>query len=83
MRLLGEIGDGSISPAEVMVLGDSSTDISLFELFQHNVLVDNPNLPAGQKPLMEKVARYASEHTFGEGFAEVVFHLLKARPGSG
>ncbi len=79
MRLLGEMGDGKLSPAEVMVFGDSPTDNSLFELFPHSVLITNPRLPVEQRQALQKLARYAGELPFGEGFAEVVFHILNTR----
>ena len=79
VRLLGKIGDGNFSPEEVMVFGDSLTDISLFELFTHSVLIINPRLPVEQRELMQERARYVSNLPFDEGFAEVVFHIVKAR----
>ena len=79
MRLLGEIGDGNLSSEEVLVFGDSLTDVSLFELFPHSVFITNPRLPIEQRQALQKLARYAGELPFGEGFAQVVFHLLNAR----
>jgi hydroxymethylpyrimidine pyrophosphatase-like HAD family hydrolase len=79
MRLLGEIGDGNFSPAEVTAFGDSLTDISLFELFPNSVLIINPNLPVEQRELMHERARYMSDLPFDEGFAEVAFHIIKVR----
>lgn len=79
MRLLARIGDGSLSPEEVMVFGDSTTDMSLFQLFPHSVLIVNPRLPAQQRQAMLEVAEYVSDLTFGEGFAQVVLHILDAR----
>jgi len=79
MRLLGEIGDSNFSPAEVMVFGDSLTDISLFELFPHSVLIVNPRLPVEQREIMQERARYVSDLPFDEGFAEVALHIIKAR----
>lgn len=79
MRLLARIGDGSLSPEEVMVFGDSTTDISLFQLFPHSVLIVNPRLPAQQRQAMLEVAEYVSDLTFGDGFAQVVLHILDAR----
>ena len=81
MRLLGQIGDGRLSPAEVMVLGDSLTDMSLFESFPHSVLIINPKLPVEHRQALEKVARYTAELPLGEGFAQVASHILKARCG--
>ncbi len=81
MRLLGQIGDGKLSPAEVMVLGDSLTDMSLFESFPHSVLIINPKLPVEHRQALQEVAKYTSELPFGEGFAQVASHILKARCG--
>ncbi|OGN88790.1 MAG: hypothetical protein A2158_00830 [Chloroflexi bacterium RBG_13_46_14] len=61
---------------EVMVFGDSVTDLSLFELFPNNVLVINPGLPKGQAEVMEKKAAYVSEKQYGEGFTEVALHIV-------
>ncbi len=79
IRLLAKIGDGSLSPDKVMVFGDSTTDISLFQLFPHNVLIVNPRLPAQQRQAVLEVAEYVSDLPFGEGFAQVVLHILDAR----
>lgn len=79
MRLLGKIGDGNLSPAEIIVFGDSTTDISLFEFFPHSVLILNPRLPVEQREMLQKVAKYMSELPVGEGFAEVVLHIINAR----
>jgi len=78
-RLLDKIGDGNLSPAEIMVFGDSLTDISLFELFPHSVLIINPGLSTEQSQLLPEIAEYISDLPVGEGFAEVVFHIIKAR----
>lgn len=78
MRLLDKIGDESLSPEEIIVFGDSSTDMSLFELFPHSVLIPNPKLSAEQTRGLQKVARYASDSAVGDGFAEVAFHIIDA-----
>ncbi len=78
MRLLAHIGDGILSPTEVLVVGDSTTDLSLFELFPHSVLIPNPGLPIAQRIKLGKAAKYVSDRSFGEGFAEVAFHMLNA-----
>ncbi len=78
MRLLGKIGDESLSPEEIIVFGDSSTDMSLFELFPHSVLIPNPKLSSEQTQGLQKVARYASDSAVGDGFAEVAFHIIDA-----
>lgn len=81
LSLLGQIREGSLSPDEVMVFGDSTTDISLFELFPHSVLIINPRLPAKERRLLEKAAEYASDLPFGDGFAEVARYIIAARRG--
>ncbi|MFC1874260.1 HAD hydrolase family protein [Chloroflexota bacterium] len=82
MRLLEELADGSLSPANVMVFGDSATDISLFELFPHSVFITNPKLTIQQSQELKKIAGYMSELTVEEGFVEVVSHIIKARVSS-
>lgn len=61
---------------EVMVFGDSVTDLSLFELFSNNVLIVNPGLPEGQAAIIEKKAAYVSEKQYGEGFTETALHIV-------
>lgn len=79
MKLLPRIGDGMLSIPEVMVFGDSPTDLSLFEMFQQSVLVVNPRLSAEHREIVRNTARYTSELPFGEGFAEVALHILDIR----
>ena len=79
MRLLGRIGDASLSPAEVWVIGDSTTDLSLFELFPNSVFIPNPRLSIEDKQVLQDGTKYASEHPYGEGFSEVALHILNAR----
>ncbi len=79
MGLLPKIGDGTLSAAEVIVFGDSLTDLSLFEMFPHSVLVVNPRLLSKHREMLRHVARYASELPFGEGFAQVAFQILDSR----
>jgi hydroxymethylpyrimidine pyrophosphatase-like HAD family hydrolase len=66
MRLLEETGEGKLSPSQVMVFGDSATDLSLFELFPHSVLIPNPRLPVEQRQTLEKAASFTSDSPFGE-----------------
>ncbi|MBI4186955.1 MAG: HAD-IIB family hydrolase [Chloroflexi bacterium] len=80
MRLLDRIA-GGLSPEQVMVFGDSPTDVSLFQLFPHSVLIPNPVLSA-EDDILRKAARYESALPSGEGFAQVVFHFLKVRHNS-
>jgi len=76
MKLLPEIGDGTLSATEVMVFGDSLTDLSLFEMFPNSVLVVNPLLPSEHGETLRNVARYTSELHFQDGFIEVALHML-------
>ncbi len=78
-RLLGGMIPGNYRWEEVMVLGDSATDASLFESFPLNVLILNPNLPSGQPELMKEKAAYISEKEYGEGFVEVALHIVNLR----
>ena len=79
IRLLEGIEGDSLSQKEVIVIGDSLTDISLFELFPYSVLIINPRLPLEQIEMMRERARFVSSLTFDEGFVEVASHLIKAR----
>jgi len=79
LRLLADIGDGTLSKTEVIVFGDSLTDLSLFETFPYSVLVANPRLPSEHRGIIGNAARFASELPFGEGFAEVAFHIIDKR----
>ncbi len=79
IRLLGQIRDGSLSPREILVVGDSTTDLSLFELFPHSALISNPRLPVEERAILYKAAKYLSEHQYGDGFAEVALHVLDVR----
>jgi len=79
MRLLGEIGDGNLSPANVVVFGDSLTDISLFELFPHSVQIINPRLSFELSQPLQELAEYFSELPVDQGFAEVARHIINTR----
>ena len=79
MRLLGLIGDGTLHPHEVMVFGDSATDVSLFAEFENSVLIVNPRLTETQTEGIRNLAKYQSELSFGDGFVEVVSFIIKTR----
>jgi hydroxymethylpyrimidine pyrophosphatase-like HAD family hydrolase len=79
LRLLNEMGYQGLSPKETVVIGDSPTDISLFELFPHSVLIPNPRLTDGQRRSVQRVAGYVSDLPCGDGFAEVASHITAAR----
>ena len=81
-RVLGNLTNGSLSAAEVIVFGDSLTDLSLFQMFPNSVLITNPRLPAQERQVLRKFARYASALPPGDGFVEVALHILNARLNS-
>lgn len=81
IRLLGKIADGNLSLGDIIVFGDSPTDMSLFKLFPHSVLIINPMLPAEKRRVLKQAAKYVSSLPFGDGFAEVASHILSARAG--
>ncbi len=76
LGLLGRIGAERLSPAEVLVIGDSTTDQSLFELFPYSVLIPNPRLSLEEREQLQNAALFVSDHQYGEGFAEVARHIL-------
>jgi hydroxymethylpyrimidine pyrophosphatase-like HAD family hydrolase len=79
LRLLNETGYKNISPMETLVIGDSPTDISLFELFPHSILIPNPRLPDEHRRAVQRAAKYVSDLPCGEGFTEVVHHITAVR----
>jgi hydroxymethylpyrimidine pyrophosphatase-like HAD family hydrolase len=78
-RILGLIGDGTIQPKEVMVFGDSATDVSLFTEFENSVLIINPRLTKQQTDCLRGIPKFKSALPFGEGFVEVADFLIKQR----
>lgn len=71
--------EGGISTDQVMVIGDSLTDLSLFRMFPHSVFIRNNRLSAADRLTMEETAEYGSDLEFGAGFAQVVEHILRLR----
>jgi phosphoglycolate phosphatase len=78
-RILPSIGGGKLSPDQVMVVGDSLTDISLFRVFPHSVFILNNRISIADRVEIEKAAEYMSRLEFGAGFARVASHILKLR----
>jgi hydroxymethylpyrimidine pyrophosphatase-like HAD family hydrolase len=78
-RILPRIGDGKLSREQVLVLGDSLTDISLFRIFPHSVFILNTRISAMDRATMEEAAKYVSDLEFGAGFAQVTEHMLGLR----
>jgi hydroxymethylpyrimidine pyrophosphatase-like HAD family hydrolase len=68
-----------LSPGEVLVFGDSATDISLFEFFPNSVLVHNPRLSKDQLRAVKGLASYTSDLPVEKGFCQVAEHILAAR----
>lgn len=78
-RIVGLISDGTIQPKEVMVFGDSATDVSLFTEFENSVLIVNPRLTGQQIDCIRGLPKFRSSLPFGEGFVEVADFLVKQR----
>jgi HAD superfamily hydrolase (TIGR01484 family) len=79
LRILRQDGFPSLSPDEILVLGDAPTDLSLFECFPLGVQVLNPTIPPVNQALLNAVARYTSESCCEEGFVEVAEYILRLR----
>ena len=77
--LLRHIADGQLSPADVVVFGDSLTDLSLFEMFPHSVLIINPRHVSEHMERLHNVCRYVSELSLGAGFTQVASHIMDVR----
>jgi HAD superfamily hydrolase (TIGR01484 family) len=78
-RILGMMDSHRTRPDEVLVVGDSMTDLSLFKIFPESVLVPNPNIPETDRQALKEAARYISDHEAGEGFVEVAEHIIRLR----
>jgi hydroxymethylpyrimidine pyrophosphatase-like HAD family hydrolase len=74
-------GHAPLSPDDVVVFGDSPTDLSLFQSFPGSVRILNPRLPPEHLGVMEGAAAYESESVAEKGFVEVAEHIIKARAG--
>ncbi len=83
LELLGSVGHDGVSPEEVMVFGDSATDLSLFELFPHSVLIPNPRLAPEPTDDVQRAATYIAGIPFGEGFVQVARCIADIRADSG
>jgi HAD superfamily hydrolase (TIGR01484 family) len=78
-RILPSVCGGKLSPDQVMVVGDSLTDISLFRVFPHSVFILNNRISIADRVEIEKAAEYVSGLEFGAGFARVARHILGLR----
>jgi len=79
VKLLKLLPDKMLPAQNIMVFGDSRTDISLFERFPHCVLVPNPLLTAEHRQELENTAGYVSGLPSEKGFVEVISHILSLR----
>jgi hydroxymethylpyrimidine pyrophosphatase-like HAD family hydrolase len=81
VRLMNGLLSQRYEKEEVMVFGDSATDVSLFEAVPKSVLVHNPNLPEGQDKIVREKAAWVSQKEYGSGFIEVALHIIDMRNG--
>ena len=79
LQMLGDLGEGGLSPDEVMVFGDSATDLTLFELFRSSVLIQNPLLDDELTVDVRKAAAFTCESPEGAGFCEVAGYIAELR----
>jgi HAD superfamily hydrolase (TIGR01484 family) len=79
MSLLDRMGGPPVMLDEVMVCGDSTTDISLFRSFPNSVLIDNPRLSPEQKKAVDGLAAYRGLLPVEAGFVQVVMHIIRSR----
>jgi len=79
-RMIGKPFHGHLlSDDEVMVFGDSSTDLSLFEIYKLSVLIRNPLLLSKEIERLSRYVSYHSEMANGDGFNEVCSYILSLR----
>jgi hydroxymethylpyrimidine pyrophosphatase-like HAD family hydrolase len=76
LNILPRIAGGDFKVNEVLVAGDSATDLSLFELFPQSLLVRNHRIPLEESLMLQKAALYISDHEQGYGFAEAAAYIL-------
>ncbi len=78
-RMLDQVAIPSLNSNEVMVFGDSPTDISLFQYFSNSVRILNPQLSSEQQAIMTDQASYHSELAIDAGFMQVAEYIVRAR----
>ena len=71
--------DSDLSPDDLMVFGDSATDLSLFELFTNSVLIPNPLLDRELTIAIDQAASYTAKSPAGTGFSEVAHYIADLR----
>jgi hydroxymethylpyrimidine pyrophosphatase-like HAD family hydrolase len=75
-HVISKIG---VSAGEVMVFGDSTTDLSLFLEFENSVLVHNPLLSQEQRQAVKGATAFESEMEVAQGFCEATALILLMR----
>ena len=78
-RLLNMLPYGGLNNENVIAIGDSMTDITLFEQFPNSILVPSPKLLPEEKAKLESVAGFISDHSIEKGFIEVAGQIVNAR----
>ncbi len=79
LQMLRVLADSGLSPEDLMVFGDSATDLSLFKIFANSVLIPNPLLNSELTVAVERAAGFTSESPTGVGFSEVAHHVADLR----
>lgn len=77
--ILDQVYGSPYTRDEIMVCGDSPTDISLFREFPVSVRILNPQLTEEQMQLMEGSAAYQSELAIEKGFIQTAEYILGRR----
>jgi len=79
VKLLEKETYQELSRDDVIIFGDSLTDMSLFELFPNCVFIPNPKLDIQHRQALEKIARFKSDLPVEKGFIEAASHIIKIR----
>lgn len=78
-RLLGMLPYDGLNTDNVFAVGDSMTDITLFEKFPNSVFIPSPRLKPEEKAEISDIARFISDHSISEGFIEVARFIVDNR----
>ncbi len=80
-RLLGLIGDGKLRPDEVIVFGDSGTDVSLFAEFENSVLISKSSIDGKTNGRYKKSRQISKCIDFRGWFCRSGFFPYPRAPG--
>ncbi len=78
-RLLEMLPGQGLDTGNVIAVGDSMTDISLFQRFPNGILIPSPLLTGEEKDQLQAAAGFVSDRSIEEGFVEVAAHIVNAR----